>query len=197
VACAAVVAGCAARAPARPAGAALPDAGAIAAFKQATGHCVGLRTTTGVLRLSGRAGSERVRGTLLAGLARPASLRVEAVAPFGQPVFILAGRDNRATLVLPRDNRVLLDEAVPDVLDRLIGLALTASDLHLLLAGCLGERQEPADGRAWPGGWRAVTVPVSSASGAAAGPPEGDATLVLYLKQLGAAPVVVAADRAA
>src|SRR5690606_37651943 len=96
------LAGCAARLPARPGGPATPDPTAVSAFIQATAHCAGLRTVTAALRLSGRAGGERLRGTLHTGFASPASLRVEAVAPFGRPLFILAGRDNRATLLLPR-----------------------------------------------------------------------------------------------
>ncbi len=173
-----VFAGCAARAPIRPAGSSSPDPNAIDAFRQATSACSGLETLTGELRLSGRAGSERIRGTLLTGLAAPASLRVEAVAPFGQPFFILAGRDNRATLLLPRDHRVLTDAAVPELLERLIGLELTASDLRLIVSGCLADPPAPKDGRAWTG-WRAVTV---------------GADITAYLKDVNRRPVVVAAD---
>jgi outer membrane lipoprotein-sorting protein len=182
VACAVALAGCAARAPVRPTGAQTPDPTAGDAFNQATKQCASLKTVTAELRLSGRAGTERIRGTLHAGLAAPAALRFEAVAPFGPPVFILAGRGNRATLLLPRDDRVLADAAVPDVLERLTGLALAADDLRLILTGCLAELPTPADGRAWPGGWRAVTV---------------GAGITAYLKAVGAGPAVVAADHGA
>jgi outer membrane lipoprotein-sorting protein len=182
VACAAALAGCAARAPVRPTGTQTSDPTAVDAFNQATKQCASLKTVTAELRLSGRAGSERIRGTLHAGLAAPAALRFEAVAPFGPPVFILAGRGNRATLLLPRDDRVLADAAVPDVLERLTGLALAADDLRLILTGCLAEPATPAEGRAWPGGWRAVTV---------------GAGITAYLKAIGAGPAVVAADHGA
>jgi hypothetical protein len=43
----------------------------------------------------------------VSGFERPGSLRLEGVAPFGSPAFILAARAGRATLLLPRDNRVL------------------------------------------------------------------------------------------
>jgi hypothetical protein len=132
------------------------------------------------LRLSGRAGSERIRGTLHTGLEAPAAVRFEAVAPFGQPFFILAGRDNRASLLLPRENRILADASVPDLLERLTGLALNATDLRLILSGCLTDRPEPSEGRSWPGGWRAVTL---------------GAGVTAYLKTVNAAPTVVAADR--
>jgi outer membrane lipoprotein-sorting protein len=170
---------CAARAPVRPSGTATPDPGAIDAFVQATQRCAGLQTLTAELRLSGRAGGEKVRGTIHAGLAAPSALRFEAVAPFGAPVFILAGRDNRASLLLPRENRVLADAAVPAVLERLTGLALAADDLRLILTACLVQNTAPADGRAWPNGWRAVSV---------------GAGITAYLKEIDAVPSVVAAD---
>jgi hypothetical protein len=144
-----------------------------------------VRTLTAELRLSGRAGSERIRGTLQAGLAAPAAIRVEAVAPFGQPFFILGGRDNRATLLLPRDNRVLPDAAVPDVLERLTGLRLAANDVRLIVTGCLTEQLEPTDGRRWSDGWQAVSLPGSSAP---------DKPITAYLRPVGGAAQLVAAD---
>jgi outer membrane biogenesis lipoprotein LolB len=175
-----VLAGCAARAPMRPAGTAAPDPTAADAFVQATKPCAGLKTMTGALHLSGRAGAEKIRGTLHAGLEAPAAVRFEAIAPFGQPFFILAGRDDRASLLLPRENRILTDASVPALLERLTGLSLSASDLRLILTGCLAERTEPSDGRSWPGGWRAVSV----------GP-----GVTAYLKTVNATTAVVAADR--
>jgi outer membrane lipoprotein-sorting protein len=171
---------CAARLPARPAGPDRPDPAAVDAFTRATRACAGLATLTAEVRLSGRAGGERLRGTLHAGLAAPAALRVEAVAPFGPPVFILAGRDDRATLLLPRDDRVLREAAVPQVLERLTGLALSAADLRLVLSGCLADPARPGDGRAFAGGWQTVTL----ASG-----------IVAYLRDVDGVPIVVAADR--
>jgi outer membrane lipoprotein-sorting protein len=178
-ACAAAVASCAARPPARPTGSATPDPTAETAFVDATKHCRGLRTLTAEVRLSGRAGDEKLRGTLHIGLAAPGSLRVEAVAPFGQPLFILAGRNNRATLLLPRDNNILKDAAVADVLDRLTGLSLSASDLRLLLTGCLSDPATPVNGRAFSRGWRAVDL----ATG-----------VVAYLRPVDGVSAVVAAD---
>jgi hypothetical protein len=177
--CIAFASACANRAPARPTGTPTPDASAIEAFTAATRPCAGLKTVTAALRLSGRAGGERMRGTLHAGLAAPAAIRFEAVAPFGQPFFILAGTDNRATLLLPRDRRILADAAVPDLLERLIGVRLTASDLRHVITGCLADSPQPADGRAWSRGWRAVTLP-------------GEITA--YLREVAGATVVAAAD---
>lgn len=174
-----LVAGCAARAPERPQAPGTPDPAAVDAFNAATKQCAGLKTLTAEIRLSGRAGGERLRGTLHAGFAAPASLRFEAVAPFGPPVFILAGRNNRATLLFPRDNRVLPDVALADVLDRLTALALNADDVRLVLTGCLAQNVTPTDGRAWSNGLRAVTL---------------SPTITAYVRDRNGVPLVIAAD---
>src|SRR6266511_1489717 len=63
-----VLASCAARVPHRPEGPGASDASAEAAFQSAARHCEGLKTLTSEIRLSGRAGEERPRGTLDAGI---------------------------------------------------------------------------------------------------------------------------------
>jgi hypothetical protein len=82
-------------------------------------------------------------------------VRLEGVAPFGAPVFILAARDERATLLLPRERRVLDDTPVAQVIERLTGLALGADDLLQALAGCVGAG-EASNGRRWSAAWEAV-----------------------------------------
>lgn len=155
IAACAVGAACAARLPPRPGGAPAPAPDAVAHFAAATSHCADLRTITSELGLSGRAGDERLRGRVITGLARGGSARLEGVAPFGAPVFILAARDERATLLLPRERRVLDDMPVADVIGRLTGLELGADGLLDALAGCPGPG-EVSNGRQWPGGWAAV-----------------------------------------
>jgi len=149
---------CAARLPPRPSGQALPASDAVELFQRATSHCQGLRTLTLELALSGHAGDQRLRGRIIAGLERGGRARLEGLAPFGAPLFILAARDERATLLLPRDRRVLNGAAVADVIERLTGLPLGADDLRDALAGCLGAGGEVDEGRQWPGGWRAVSA---------------------------------------
>ncbi len=170
---------CAARTPPRPTGTAGPDPSAIEAFISATTACRGFRSLTGELSLSGRAAGQRIRGRVIAGLEAGGSVRLEGVAPFGPPVFILAGKAEKATLLLPREHRVLKDTAVAAVLERLTGLALGADDLRLMVSGCLADHAAPAEGRQWPGGWQAVTL----------GPDR-----VAYLRLQQRRPVVVAAD---
>lgn len=150
--------GCAARVPGRPSGSPAASPDAVAQFDTLTAHCAGLRTMTAELGLSGHAGDQRMRGRIIAGLERGGSVRLEGVAPFGAPMFILAARRERATLLLPRERRVLDDTPVAEVIERLTGLSLGASDLLQALAGCVGAG-EANEGRQWPGGWRAVAVP--------------------------------------
>lgn len=169
---------CAAKLPPRPAGTSTPDPTAAAAFATATAACQGFRSIEGELALSGHAG-ERIRGRVLTGLEPGGAVRLEAVAPFGAPFFILAGRGERATLVLPRERRVLRDTGVRDVLERITGLALGAEDLRLIMSGCLVERATPSDGRQWGGNWKAVTI----------GPDR-----VAYVRMQNGQPVLMAAD---
>ena len=165
--------------PPRPAGPPTADPTAGDAFVTATAACTGFRSIEGELALSGRAGGERVRGRILTGLEAGGAVRLEAPAPFGAPFFILAGRNETATLVLPREKRVLKDTAVSAVLERLTGLTLGADDLRLIVSGCLVDRATPADGRQFPGGWQAVTI----------GPER-----VAYLRTVQGRPTLVAAD---
>ena len=60
-------------------------------------------TLTAEIGMSGRAGRQKLRGRVVAGFARPAAMRLEGVAPFGPPAFILVARGENATLLLPRD----------------------------------------------------------------------------------------------
>ena len=174
-----VLSSCAARLPARPAGTPGPDPTAVDAFTAATASCKGFRSIEGELSLSGRAGGERVRGRVLTGLEAGGAVRLEAAAPFGAPFFILAGRQETATLVLPREHRVMKDTAVSAVLERLTGLSLGADDLRLIVSGCLVEKAVPGEGRQWPGGWQAVTI----------GPER-----VAYMRSVQGRPALVAAD---
>jgi hypothetical protein len=72
----------------------------------------------------------------MAGVAVPTSVRLEAAAPFGQPLFIFVATGADATLLLPRDERVL-EHGRPDaVLEAVAGVPLGADDLTTTLTGC-------------------------------------------------------------
>jgi hypothetical protein len=129
-----------------------------AAFDEASRGCRDVRSLSAELAISGRAGSEKLRGRVLAGIATPGRLRLEAVAPFGPPVFILAASGTSATLLLPRDNRVLTGEPASAVLGALVGLELGPDDLLAILTGCVVVSPEPSAGRRYPGGWARVDL---------------------------------------
>jgi hypothetical protein len=119
-----------------PAGPGTPASDASEVLADAIESCRGIRTFSAEVHVSGKLNSERLRATLLVGAAVPAKARVEAVAPFGAPGFILAADQNEATLLLPRDNRVLEHGHPDEILAALAGVPLTADELRVTLTGC-------------------------------------------------------------
>ena len=152
------VAACAPRALSLPVdpGTPLPDFAQI--HRQATGACTSVRTLTAELGLSGRAGGRALRGRAIVGFERPASIRLEGVAPFGPPAFILAGQGASATLLLPRDDRVLRDAPAAEILGALTGVALSPADLQAALTGCGVTMAQPVAGRRHQNGWASVDL---------------------------------------
>jgi outer membrane lipoprotein-sorting protein len=132
-----------------------PAADARDALAQAVAACSGVRTLSAELAVSGSVGGQSLRGRLLTGLAAPASARIEAVAPFGQPVFIFVARGDDATLLLPRDDRVLRHGRPESVLEALTGLALDAAALRRALTGCPNDA-DPESGRTAGNDWRVL-----------------------------------------
>lgn len=139
-----------------PAGPGVPAVDAAAAFAQASAACRGVRTISAEVAVSGVLAGRRVRGRLLVGLASPDSAYLEAPAPFGAPAFTLAARGAQATLVLPRDRRVLESGDADAVLEAVTGLPLSPSDLRSTLTGCT-DAMAPDEARTLPGGWLRVT----------------------------------------
>ena len=147
---------------------------------QVSEGCRGLRTFTAELSMAGRAGDDRLRGTVHAGFERPSSMRLEGVAPFGPPAFILASRDEATVLLLPRDARALRGAAPEDVLGALTGVALRPADLMAVLTGCVMPAPNPMAGRVHANGWASIDL-------------EGDARL--YLRRVANAWQLRAATR--
>jgi hypothetical protein len=134
------------------------------AFDEATRACRGVRSMTAELAISGRAAGQKLRGRVLAGIATPDRVRLEAVAPFGPPVFILAANGTNTSLLLPRDNRVLTGEPVSAILGALVGLELGPADLVAILSGCVESSPEASAGRSFPGGWGRIDIAGGSAA---------------------------------
>jgi hypothetical protein len=105
------------------------------------------------MAVHGSAGGHRLRGRLTAGLAQPASARLEAVAPFGQPVFVFVAAGNDASLLLPRDRRVLEHGKPADVFEAVSGVPLDAAQLRLLVTGC-ATAPDASDAVAFGDDWR-------------------------------------------
>jgi hypothetical protein len=144
---AAVSAACAPRPLELPTGPGVPFGEAAAAYAEATTTCGAARTVTAELSVSGRAGRVKLRGRVLAGLERPDAVRLEGLAPFGAPAFVFVSRGGRATLLLPRDNRVLRDAPPAEIVEALMGVAMAPPALAATLTGCGVPVSEAANGR--------------------------------------------------
>jgi hypothetical protein len=136
--------------PALPSGSGTPFPGFDSAYQQATLECAGVRTITTELALSGKAGGTKLRGRINAGFSSPDNMLLEGLAPFGKPAFLLSARGAEATLVLPRDERVLRGAAPSAIVEALAGVALTPAELRTAVAGCgLSVVTTPGPGRSY------------------------------------------------
>jgi hypothetical protein len=140
-----------------PAGPGAPAADAADALTRATAACRDVRTLTAEIAASGTVNGQRFRARFSAGVAAPASARLEAVAPFGAPAFILVADNDDATLLLPREDRVLQHRRSAEVLDAVAGVPLSAADLRTVLTGCAPVLSQ-AEGRELGADWRLLTV---------------------------------------
>ena len=121
---------------------------------------------TAEIAVSGSAGSRRLRVRLSAALLAPgiastttdAAVRLEAVAPFGPPIFVFVATGNDATLMLPRDNRVLAHGRPDAVLEAMAGVPFSTADLLPLLTGCTPFTAAP-ETRGFGDLWNVVTTP--------------------------------------
>ena len=127
------------------------------ALADARGRCHDVRSYSAALSMSGRAGTQKLRGRVLAGLV-PGALRLEAPAPAGGTVFILVADGTRGRLLLAQERRALEDARPADILDALVGIALGPDDLRALLSGCLLASPEPTGARAYGADWIVVDL---------------------------------------
>jgi hypothetical protein len=150
-----VAASCAPRLVTLPSGAgtAFPDFAR--AYDQATESCRSVRTLAGILAISGRAGTQRFRAKVDAGFEAPAKVRLELPAP-GKPIFTYVAVGDEATLVLPREGRVLRNAPPAATLEALAGVAIGPGDLRTIVTGCGFASGEPSRGRSFDSGWVAV-----------------------------------------
>lgn len=146
-------------APAFPTGASTPFPDFASAYADASASCAKTRTLTVSMALSGKAGRTKLRGRVDAGFAAPAQMRLEGRAPFGRPVFVLTSNQDRAVLVLPRDDRVLTGATAAEIVEALAGVPLAPDALRTIVSGCgFNAGEPPTEGRAFAGGSVAVTT---------------------------------------
>ena len=113
---------------------------------------------TAELALAGRAGGDRLRGRVHAGFVRPDAMRLEGVAPFGPPAFILASRDRMGTLLLPREPAVLRGQPPEQILGALVGVMLAPADVLAIITGCVVPSPMPTSGRLHEKGWASIAI---------------------------------------
>jgi outer membrane lipoprotein-sorting protein len=160
------LAGCAPKPPSLPTAAGTSFPGFAAAYAEATAACRDVSTLTLSMALSGKAGSTKLRGRIDAGFAAPARARLEGLAPFGKPVFVLVADGRRGTLVLTRENRVLRDAPPDQIVEALAGVTLGADALRTIVSGCGfggGDARAGTELQANGSDWAIITLSESTA----------------------------------
>jgi outer membrane biogenesis lipoprotein LolB len=133
-----------------------PDVASV--HQQVSSSCRDVRTFTAALSLRGRVAGQRLSGRAIAGFERPASMRLEGLAPLGQPAFILAAQAGTGVLLLPRDSRVVRGQPAEAILEALIGVNLAPGDLQAILTGCVVPNPMPTGGRLHANGWASIDL---------------------------------------
>jgi hypothetical protein len=154
--CVMAAASCAPGRPALPSGTGTAFAAFADAYAEAHAGCAGVKTFTATTQLTGRAGRQKLRSRIDAGLEAPDGVVLEGLV-FGRTVFVLSARGNDSTLYLPRDARVLRGAPPADIIEALAGVRLDPGELRTILAGCGLPADAPADGRSYANGWVAGT----------------------------------------
>ena len=143
-----------------PVGPGEPASDAAALFAQATAACVRVSSLSVELGVRGSVGGSRMRGRLLVGVAGTDGLYIEAPAPFGAPVFVLGATGGSATLLLPRDKRVVEHSTPRDILEAIAGVPLDAAALRSTLTGCApAGTSADGDARRLGDNWRIISGP--------------------------------------
>ena len=84
----------------------------------------------------GQSGQDEAARPDAGGFRAPDAIRLEAVAPFGAPFFIVAGRRDRRRCCCRATSACSRDAAPQAMIDALAGLSVSPADLGAWLAGC-------------------------------------------------------------
>ena len=150
-----VIVSCAPRIVALPSGDGTDFPDYASAYERATASCSSVRSLVAILSISGSAFRQRLRAKLDAGFEAPSRVRLELPAP-GKPFFTFVANGTAATLLLPRDGRVLSDAPPAETLEALAGVSVSPDDLRTIVAGCGLTMGTVTRARMFSGGWAAV-----------------------------------------
>jgi hypothetical protein len=143
-----------------PAGPGEPAPDSTALLAQATAACTRISALSVELGVRGSVGGSRMRGRLLVGVAGSDGLYIEAPAPFGAPIFVLGATGGSATLLLPRDKRVVERETPNELLEAIAGVPLDAASLRSTLTGCApSDATARTEARRLGENWRIIPGP--------------------------------------
>ena len=121
--------------------------------------CRSVQSADLVVVFRGFSGERSFRRTRArAAVKRPGFLRLEGMAPFGAPAFILIAKPDDATLLLPRERQVVRDASASDLLSALSGLSLEPGDVHALLTGCVVQNGVSLSARTYGDDWIAIDL---------------------------------------
>jgi len=90
---------------------------------------------TAEIGVSGSVNGQRIRARLIGGFM-PGSVRLEAAAPFGAPLFTFVATNNDGTLFFPRDGRVVEHGRPEELMAAVAGVPLSAYEMLRTLTGC-------------------------------------------------------------
>lgn len=105
----------------------------------------------------------RLTGVLL--LRAPASVRFEALTPWGQPFLLLVGNAESVTLYEVADNRALVGPASAKATERWLGLALEPEELVGILAGHVLPLKDPYSAEIVPADGIGPSIKLTGAAG--------------------------------
>ena len=106
---------------------------------------------------------QRLTGVLL--LRAPASVRFEALTPWGQPFLLLVGNAESVTLYEVADNRALVGPASAKATERWLGLALEPEELVGILAGHVLPLKDPYSAEIVPADGIGPSIKLTGAAG--------------------------------
>lgn len=133
-----------------PAGPGRPATDASAAWTDATTHCRAATSYSAAVRLSGRAGSQRIR-TLSVDLAVMADRIYLNAVYSGQSVLVLAGMADAATLWLRPDPARAVTAPAGDIIEAVLGLPMPPPRLLALVTGCVTQTFDVQSATAYDG----------------------------------------------